>query len=420
MLFSHNGKRRVKQLMELNKPLEGIKVVDFSWILTGPLVARYLADWGATVVKVESRIRPDEVRTVAPFNKGIPGLNRSATFANWNSGKYSISLNMKDPKAADIIRRLISWADIVVESFRPGVLKRLGLDYEQIRSIKKDIIVVSHTTQGQTGPFALQPLIAHFVHSLAGITCLTGWPDRAEVGLRIAYGDNVQATLSFLLILAGLDYRQRTGSGQYIDISQLESLIQVLSPCFLDYAANGRIQSRQGNRCSYAAPHGVYRCKGEDRWCAIAVFSDEEWKGFCNVIGKPQWVSEQNFATILNRKQNEDELDRLITDWTINFTPEEVMAKMQQAGISAGAVQDAQDIVETDPQLASRHHLFTLAHPETGEYVCEAPGFRLSKVPLEIEQSSPCIGEHNYFVCTQFLGISDEDFANLVSASVLE
>jgi benzylsuccinate CoA-transferase BbsF subunit len=406
--------------METHKPLKGIKVLDFSWILTGPLVARYLADWGATVVKVESKVRPDEVRSIAPFKDGIAGLNRSAIFANWNSGKYSIAINMKDPNGIILVKSLISWADIVLESFRPGVLGRLGLDYKEMRSIRKDIIVVSHTTQGQTGPFALQPLIAHFVHAIAGITKLTGWPDRPEAGLRIDYGDIVQLSLSFILIMAALDYRQRTGKGKYIDISQLESLTQVLAPTFLDYSANGRIQSREGNRCDFAAPHGIYRCKGEDRWCAIAVFNDKEWEALCYVIGKPEIISEQKFATVLARKQHEDVLDRVINEWTANFTDEEVMSKMQQAGISAGVVQNGQDLVDSDPQLAHRHHLFTLDCPETGSYVSEAPGFRLSDVPLDLHEPSPCVGEHNYYVCTELLGISDEDFANMVSAGVLE
>ena len=406
--------------MEINKPLEKIKVLDFSWILTGPLVGRYLADWGATVVKIESKSRPDEVRNTAPFKDGVPGLNRSSTFANWNSGKYSIAINMKDSRGIALAKKLIAWADIVIEAFRPGVLKRMGLDYKEMRSIKEDIIVVSHTTQGQTGPFSLQPLIAHFVHAISGITNLTGWPDRTEAGLRIAYGDNVQASLSFFLILASLDYRQRTGKGQYIDISQLESLTQVLAPTFLDYSANGRIEGRKGNRSIFAAPHGIYRCKGEDRWCAIAVFNDKEWEALCYVIGKPGLISDPEFATVLARKQHEDELDRVINEWTDNFTDGDVMSKMQKAGISAGVVQNGQDIVDSDPQLAHRHHLFTLDHPEIGSYVSEAPGFRLSDVPLDLHESSPCVGEHNYYVCSELLGISDEDFANMVSAGVLE
>ncbi|RLB00441.1 MAG: CoA transferase [Deltaproteobacteria bacterium] len=406
--------------MEAYKPLEGIKVLDFSWILTGPLVARYLADWGATVVKIESKFRPDEVRNTAPFKDDMPGLDRSAAFANWNSGKYSIAINMKHPQGIALAKKLVAWTDIVIESFRPGVLKRLGLDYEEMRAIKEDIIVVSHTTQGQTGPYALQPLIAHFVHALAGITDLTGWPDRTAAGLRIAYGDNVQVCLSFILIMAALDYRKRTGKGNHIDISQLECLTQVLAPTFLDYSANGRIQSREGNHSTFTAPHGIYRCKGEDKWCAIAVFNDKEWEALCYVMDKPELISEPKFATGLARKQHEDELDRLINEWTTNFTAEEVMSKMQRQGISAGVVQNGQDIVDSDPQLAHRHHLFTLDHREIGRYVSEAPGFRLSEVPLDIQQPSPCIGEHNYYVCSELLGISDEDFADMVSAGVLE
>ena len=208
-----------------------------------------------------------------------------------------------------------------------------------------------------------------------------------------------------------MSYRKKNGKGSYIDLSQIEAAIAQISHVVLDYTANGRIQGAIGNRSQYAAPHGVYRCQGDERWCAIAVFTDEEWRNFCDVIGKPQWTMQAKFATLLQRKEHEDELDRLVEQWTVRYPAEEVMKKMQQAGVPAGVVQNSKDLTQ-DPQLKDRGYFVAVEQPEMGLYYHERSSFKLSKTPAEV-RPAPCLGEHNEYVCTQILGMSDEEFIKL-------
>ena len=254
--------------------------------------------------------------------------------------------------------------------------------------------------------------------SRAGFFHFIGWPDQEMVGFSYPYTDTNSPPLAAIAILAALEYRNRTGKGQYIDLSQHEVAVHHLAPAVLDYTANRREGGRIGNRHPSASPHGVYRCKGEERWCAIAIFSDAEWEAFCNVIGNPSWTNNRKFTTLLSRKQNEDEIDTLVAEWTINFTAQEIMVKMQSHGISAGVVQTAEDLHQ-DPQLKHRRHFWKLPHPEIGTYTCDSPAFKLSRTPCELSMPAPCLGEHNEHICTKILGMSDEEFVELDKAGVL-
>ena len=220
--------------------------------------------------------------------------------------------------------------------------------------------------------------------------------------------------------MAALINRRRTGKGVHIDLSQLEAALNFISPTLLDYAVNGRVTTRDGNRCSYSAPHGVYRCEGEDRWCAIAVFSDKEWEKLCQVIGRPELAKDHKFATLLQRKKNEDELDGLISEWTAKLNAEEVMHVLQEVGIAAGVAQTSKDLLKRDPQLAYRHFFHELEHKEIGRHCYEAPPFSLSKTPYELTMPGPCLGEHNEHVCKKMLGFSDEDYISFVKDEVLK
>ena len=223
----------------------------------------------------------------------------------------------------------------------------------------------------------------------------------------------------FASLLAAVDYHRRTGKGQYLDISQLEAGIHFIAPVILDYTVNKRIETRDGNRCPYAASHGAYPCQGDDRWCAIGVFSDEEWNALCQVMGNPEWTKEANFATFLARKQNEDELNKRLGEWTRNFTAEEVMEELQAAGVPAGVVKNAANI-QDDPQLAYRHYFWQLEHPEIGMHYYEAEAFTLSKTPTELRMPSPLLGQHTEYVCREMLGMSDEEFVDLFNQGVFE
>jgi len=406
--------------VETRRPLEGLKIIDFTWLISGPIACKFMADYGAEVIKVESNSIPDNIRLTTPFKDNIAGVNRSAMFANYNSSKYSLSLNLNHPKGLEIAKRLVAWADVVVESFRPGMMKYWGLDYEELRKIKSDIIMLSMTMQGQTGPFNRQPGVGTHLQALAGITHLTGWPDREPAGTPIPYPDFISPWYIVVATMAALDYRHRTGQGLYINISQLETSLHFMAPSLLDYMVNGRIQSRRGNQHPYAAPHGVYRCRGDERWCAIAIFTDDEWRSFCEAIGRPSWTKESKFATFLNRKGNESELNRLVEEWTLTHTAEEVMDLLQAVGVAAGVVQNGQDILECDSQLQHRHHFWVFEHPETGRHVTEVAPYRLSRTPGEPRWAAPCLGEHNDYVCTQILGMSDEEFVELLADGVFE
>ena len=399
--------------------LEGIKVADFSWVVVGPVVTRCLADFGATVVRIESATNPDILRVSPPFKDGLPGLNRSAYFANYNANKYSLSLNLKHPKGPAVARRLVTWADVVCESFTPGTMADLGLSYDNLKKMKPEIIMLSTCNLGQTGPLAQQPGFGTQLVSWAGLTHLSGWPDRVPAQPYGAYTDFIAPHFAIAGIVAALDYRRRTGKGQHLDISQLETAIQFLAPVMLDYSVNGQVWIRSGNRCIQAAPHGVYPCRGEDRWCAIAVSNDQEWQVLCRTIGHSELEHDPRFDTLANRKQNEDELDRLIGLWTREHQVEDVMHLLQGAGVACGIVENGKDIHE-DPQLQHRHHLQALNHPEIGLHSYDTQSFQLSETPARLERPGPCLGEHNEYVCKDFLGMSDEEFVTLLNEGVFE
>ena len=401
------------------QPLEGIKVVGFMWWITGPATARMLAVGGAEVVRVESTGRYDLLRMTSPFKDNKPGLNRSGEFALFGSNAYSMTLDFTHPRGLEIARRLVAWADVVIENYSSGVVERRGLGYKDCKKIKQDIIMLSISGVGRGGPHP--EMRGHGIGGTAfsGFGEVTGWPDRYGTLPHGAYTDFIVPRLAVCAILAALDYRNRTGKGQYLDMSQWEAGVEFLAPAILEYTANNQIMTRMGNRSSRAVPHGAYRCRGEDTWCVIAVHTDEEWKNFCKVIGNPVWTEDPKFATILGRLKNVEELDRLVEEWTIDYPPEEVMTLMQASGVPAGVVQNAKDIFD-DPQLKHRDHFKLLDHPEIGEFPYEKPCFRLSRTPVEIKMPAPCLGEHTEHVCREILGMTDSEFVELLNEGVFK
>jgi benzylsuccinate CoA-transferase BbsF subunit len=405
--------------MSTRSILEGIRVLDFSWVGAGPIATKYLADFGAQVIKVESRKRLDLGRLSAPFKDNIVDPDRSAFFLHSNTSKLSITLNLSHPKGVEIAKKLVLLSDIVMENFAPGVIGRIGLGYDVLRQIKPNIIMASSSIYGQTGPKSRFRGFGNAGAAISGHYALTGWPDRDPVSPGIAYADVVQPLFTVLALLAALDYRERTGKGQYIDASQVETMIQFISPTMLDYFVNGHIQKRMGNRSLYACPHGAFPCQGEDRWCAIAVFDDMEWKGLCQVMQNPEWTHNAKFATLSSRKENEDELESLMGQWTTHYKAEDLVAKLQAADVPSGVVQDASDLVDRDPQLRARQSFIRLDHPVIGECNHPAPPIKLSKSPAQIK-TSPCLGQHNDYVYTKLLGIPDEEYVELLNDGVFE
>ena len=397
---------------------EGIKVADFSWVAVGPQVTRELAEHGATVVRIECHRNPDTLRVSGPFKDSISGIDRSAFAAVYNTGKYGISLDLNMPKGQEVAKRLVQWADIVTDSMTPGTIAKWGLDYESCKKIKPDIIYYSTCQMGQEGPLGNFGGYGMFGTAYAGYCQLVGWPDREPLPLRNNYTDFVAPWYLACALIAALLYRQRTGKGVYLDQSQVECGVTFLAPIVLDYIVNGRIAERMGSRDPYMAPHALYPCQGTDKWVAITVSNDEEWNSFCRVISDPDWTKEPRFSNMPGRKENERELDRLIAEWTKNYTPEQVMTMMQEAGVPAGLAQTAEGLFN-DHQLKHREHFRFLEHKVIGRHAYNAPAYRLSKTPNHIWKAGPCLGEDNEYVYKEILGYSDDEIADMLAEGVI-
>ncbi len=399
--------------------LQGLKVLDFSWVIAGPLTTKYLADYGATVLKLESPKRPDVERTSPPFRDGITGVNRSAYYVNWNTNKLSMTLDVKHPEGRKIAIELIKWCDILVENFTPGVMTSWGLNYESVRKIKPDIIMYSVSSYGQAGPYANLPGYGFHTSSLAGVVHYTGWPD-AHFPQRVgAYCDVITPYFGVAALMTALSRKRKTGQGCYIDLSQYESGITFLTSGLLDYQLNGNPGGRRGNRDAQAAPHGVYRCQGDERWCAIAVFNDREWQALCRASGNPGWLEDSRFATLEDRKRNEGALDELIGGWTLTHTAEEAFALLNRVGVRCGVVQNSSDLVK-DPQLEHREFYWLQDHKEVGRFHALGQGAIMSKTPAAPYLPAPCLGEHTEQVCREILHIPDARFIELLGEGVFE
>jgi len=398
--------------MDTQEVLKGIKVADFTWVVVGPLTTRYLAAFGATVVKVESLQRAELLRTSRPFKDDKPGVNRSGYFSFLNANKYSMTINLNVPTGIEIAKRLVSWSDVVVENFVPGLMEKWGLGYEELREIKQDIIMLRTSNQGQTGPLARQPGLGPHLVGLSGLSHYSGWPDREPIGFGMAYTDMIAPPFAAAAIIAALEHRRRTGEGQFLDISQMETAIQFLSPQVLDYTVNNRVGGRIGNRCPYAAPHGAFPCSGENEWCAIAVLTQGQWERFGRVTNEP-WATSDKFRTLKDRKENEDELEGRISEWTTNFRGKELMHLLQDAGIPAGVVQSNKEVLD-DPQLRHRKSFWVLNHEALGAFPHLGEPLRLPLSPARAKMPAPCLGIHTELVCREMLGMSESEFDNFL------
>lgn len=401
-------------------PLQGVRVVDFSWRATGPIAARMLAWHGAEVIRIESATRLCGMRQTPPLTPGVGGVNVGAYFNNYNSSKLAVALNLSKPKGIDIAKRLIAVSDVVVENFSGGAMEKMGLGYDELVKVKPDIIMVSHSIMGLSGPWKNVSGHGPNIQAMSGLDHIMGYPDRPPIGSNVAITDYiVNPYHSAFAVLAALHYRRLTGRGQYIDLAQYESVVNATGTAILEYTTNKRVQESMGNRAPNAAPHGVYRCRGEDRWCVISVFQDTEWQALCRVMGQPELAGDTRFATLLVRKENEDELDQVVEQWTVGLTAEEVMLSLQQAGVAAGVVQNVKDLVMHDPQMRARGHYQKLHHVEAGERLYDGPPFMLSADPIEVKPA-PLLGEHNDYVYSELLGMTEDEINQCYVEGVFE
>ena len=399
---------------------KGLTILAFCWAVVGPLTMKFFADHGATVIRVETSQRPCTMRVSSPYKGNIPDYNRGGYFAYYSSNILSLSLNMQLPEAREIARRLAVECDVFMENYTPGVIEKWGLSYEELKEIRPDIIMLRQSGFGSWGPYANLPAFGMVLVPIAGLPNYIGWPGKEPLPVGVsAYTDCISPRFATAALIAALDYRKRTGKGQQLDLSQFETAIYFIAPGVLDYTVNGREPQRIGNSSPDAAPHGVYPCRGNDRWCTVVVSNDREWQSLCREMGKPEYIADPRFATPADRKQNEDELNKLIGAWTINLTPEEVMERIQKTGVAAGVVKNAADIFD-DPQLAKRNFYWPMEHSEIGMFTHLGQSFQLSKNPAKAYSPSPLLGEHTEYVCTRLLGMSDEEFVDLMQKGVFE
>ena len=402
-------------------PFDGLRVLDFCWVVIGPMTTRYFSDFGATVLRVESEHRPDVIRHGLPFAEGKPGLNRSGYWANYNSGKLGLALNMADERARRIAFRLATeWADVVAENFTPGTMERWGLGYDAVSERNPGVVMFSASMLGRGGPHDAQPGFGPVLTALSGHTNFTGWPDRVPVSPYGAYTDFLIPHIALSAVVAALDHKRRTGRGQHLDLSQLEAALYFAGTPILDYTANGRVSRRDGNRDPAMAPHAVYRCAGDNRWCAIACEADDQWRALANLIGRPDLAADPDLAELLGRKAREPELDDAVEAWTRNLPPDDVMRRCQDAGVPAGAVRDSRDLFD-DPHYQDRGHFVFMDHPEMGRYASDANSFLLSDAEAAPRyRRAPLLGEHTEHVIRDILGMSAEEYRALLEEGVFQ
>jgi len=398
--------------------LAGVRVVEFGSGAAGPIVTRYLAEQGATVIKVESLSRPDFLRIYALGPDNPYGYEGSTLFNVLNVNKKSITLNLKEPSGLEIARRIIHWADAVLENFAPKAMRGFGLDYDSVASEKPDLVMVSSCMNGQTGPQRNYPGFGTQGSALSGFNFLTGWPDREPMGPAGTITDSLSPRFAAAAILAGLLYRRRTGRGVYVDVSQVECGLYSLSPWLLDYSENDRISMRMGNRSTRTAPHGAFPCRGDDRWVALSVWSDAEWQQLAEAM-EFDAATRERFATREARLTDEDGLESRISQWTRQHSREEVEEILQARGIEAVAVKDFGDLHE-DPQLAAREHFLGLPHPVCGEWLFERNGFRLQGSPSGYAKACPVLGEHTEEILRDQLELSETEVAAFLASEGVE
>lgn len=399
-------------------PLEGVRVLDLTWVGAGPIGTKIMAEFGAEVIKVESRTRPDPLRRTGPFAPGDDPLERSGYFADRNAGKQSISLDLTDPQARDVVLRLAAVSDVCAQSFRPGTMEKWGLGYEDLITVRPDIIYLAMPMQGETGPHSRFSGFGATLVALCGLHELCGYPDREPVGTGTNYPDHVPNPLhAVFATLTALSHRARTGRGQRIELSQLESTINVIGPG-IEQAARGRTPERRGNRVDYAAPHGVFPAAGDDRWVAIAVLDDIHWRALAEATNIPALMT-SGWDVLEGRRAAESEIEAVLSEWTSQRDADEVATLLTAAGVPASAVRDAAELLDGASGLRARGAFTTLHHPVMGDTVYTAPTPRLSRTPGQLTTPAPLLGQHTDAVLQDVLGMDASEIDSLRTAGVL-
>lgn len=401
-------------------PLEGIRIADFTWIGAGSFTTKLFADHGADVIKIESADRLDPLRGSRPYAEGVPGINRSGYFADRNSNKKSITLNLKTAEGQALARQLIETSDIVANNFTPGTMEKFGLGYEDVKKIRRDVIYLAMSMAGSSGPEHKYLGFGLTIGALTGVQFLSGLPDKEPAGTGTNFPDHIPNPChAAFAVLAALRHRRRTGRGQYIDVAQTEPTVALLGPTMMDCAANGNVPSRMGNQRTACAPHGVYPCRGVDRWIAISAWQEEAWKGLVAALPEADALRATKFSALHDRLANRDDLDVALAQATSSYEAEDLMTKLQNHGVPAGVVWTAEDIVDHDHQLQHRNHWVRLQHPEMGEAIYNAPPFRISGHAETVRLPAPLLGQHTDEICRDIFGMDEAEIASLRQNGVL-
>ncbi len=405
-------------MAEKRRPLEGVRILDFTWAWAGPQATLLLALLGAEVIKVESRRRLDHSRLRSLVaGRTMGGPDESFIFNTLNLNKLSLTLNLSKPEAVEIARSVAKISDVVTQNMRPGVLDRLGLGYEDLKAIKPDIIMLSSSAVGSTGPERFYTGYAPTFAAMGGMIYITGRAGGNPAPLMGTIDLRVGSTGAFA-VLAALYHRKRTGQGQHIDLSSAEAVSSLMGDAFMDYTMNGRVQQRAGNNDRALAPHNVYPCKGDDAWVTIVVSSEDEWRALCDVVGDERLRHDERFADEASRWQNRDALDEMISDWTRDRPPLDIMQMLQAAGVPAMPVLAGEEIV-VDRHVVERGVVETVEHPLMGTKHVLGPPWRLSKTPARIVRPGPLLGQHNDYVLGELLGMPKDEIERLTAAEVV-
>jgi benzylsuccinate CoA-transferase BbsF subunit len=411
-------------------PLDGIRIADFTWVWAGPYCTLQLAHLGADVVKIETRTRPCVTRQLPPWPEGRGGgLNRSGYFNQYSQGKRSLTLNFKDSAAQEVARKLIAKSDVVVNNFAHGVMDKMGFGYEVLKQVKPDIIMISLSGYGDTGPYRDYIAYGPAQVPLSGLSALTGYKDWPPMHSGFSYADPNAGVHGAFAILAALFHRKKTGEGQYIDMSQWECAMALLPEGILDYTFNGIEPTRIGNRDPLMAPHGVFRCLDRpekllgntiDQFVAITCEDDLDWGRLARAMGRPELADDPKFASLQSRKTNEDELEAIIEQWTLTRRAAEVAEILQHAGVTAAVVADNRYLSEEDSHLAARDYWVYREHPEVGKKQHAGVPWKMSRTETIVRAAAPTIGQHTDEILIDLLGYSSEEVTKLRNQGALE
>ncbi len=404
--------------MSNKPPLDGIRVADFCWAWAGPYGALHLAHLGAEVIRIESNTRMCPTRHIPPWPNNKRGINRSGYFNQYNQGKRSLNLDLKKPEGLALAKKLVAKSDIVIENFAAGIMDKMGLGYDVLRTVKPDIIMIALSGYGATGPEKGYVSYGPPQVALSGMSSLTGYRggDPGQAGF--SYGDPNGGIHGTFSVMCALLHRARTGEGQFLDLSQREACAMLLPEGLMEYAMNGTQPERNGSRDPYMAPHGVFRCKGNDRWISLAVRNEEEWQRFCAVVGQPGLAADPRFKTLAARKENENALEQVVNTWTQEWSAEEATQRLQQAGIPSYPSLDGKDML-ANPHVTARGFFVELEHPEVGKRRHLGIPWKMSRTPCGVRRPAPCLGQDTDYVLEEILGLSRGEIASLKENEVL-